>query len=51
MNDIEIVEEADNPESIQLIVNDHLPKLIELLLDVEPRYRRRLVDAAFVLIS
>lgn len=38
-------------EALELIASDLLPKLVELLQDIEPRYRQRTINAALVLLG
>lgn len=54
MNNAEETLEEDasvQAEAIQLMTVEHLPKLVELLQDVEPQYRQRLISAALVLLG
>lgn len=50
--DDETVDDASTEaEILQLIAEEVLPKLVDLLQDLEPRYRQRTINAALALLS
>lgn len=44
-----------NPEEhaviVETIASDILPKLVEILQDIQPEYRQRTIDAAMILVK
>jgi hypothetical protein len=43
-------ERSIHAETVQLIAADILPKLVDLLQDIQPEYRQRTIDAAMILV-
>lgn len=44
-------ERSEHMVVVLTIANEQLPKLIELLRDIQPEYRQRAIDAAMILLG